>query len=444
MVAKQESPPAMRTLLLLPLALILSSCFAKQTQPKLEGERLNITFQPTLLHANPAAAKIDFALPQPTPLENWSQVGGNSAHMPGHIALPSAVVRAWSANIGGGNRQGNSLIAPPVVHSGRAFVMNTENVVTALDATNGTRLWRISLPTAYRDAGQMAGGLAVSGNLLFITTGSGEVIALTANKGEKVWQTPLSVPLRAAPTVVGEAVYVISHDNRVFALSALNGALLWTHSGIEENLAPIAAASPAVGNGAIAVPYSSGEIYVLRASDGRYIWHDTLTSAFSGQDPETTLAAIAAPPVIADGVLYVAGLSSGINAYGLANGQRFWRTELSTSQMPIVAGAHLFILTDDGELAALNRQDGLVRWVIDLNKGLNAAPAKRLWVGPILAGGRLIVASSDGYALSLDPETGKQVAATELREGVSVSPVVANGTLYFLTDKGRLITFRAP
>jgi outer membrane protein assembly factor BamB len=285
--------------------------------------------------------------------------------------------------------------------------------------------------------------VAVSGNIVFATTGTGQVFALTANAGKKVWDVNLNVPLRAAPTVEGEVVYVTSHDNRIFALSALNGALIWTHSGIEEKLSLLAGSSPAVANGAVAVPYSSGEVYVLRASDGRYVWHDTLTSPFSGQDPEMTISAIAAPPVIADGLLYVVGMNGGLSAYGLVNGQRYWRADLTTSQLPVVAGMSIFVLTDNGELVAMNRRDGAIRWVAEVAKGLPEAESKRLWVGPVLAGGRLIVASSDGYAVSVDPASGKQLAATELDDGVTLPPVVANGVLYFLTDGGRVIAFKA-
>ncbi len=431
------------SLFLLPLLVVgCESLGLNETpKPKLAGERIDVTIQPTLLKVNPAAARVAFALPIPETMENWAQVGANSAHVPGHVALPASVVRAWSAKVGGGFGRGKALLNAPVVHSGRVFMVNTAGEVTALNVGNGKQLWQVSLPLEGETAANLAGGLAVSGNLLFVTTGSGQVFALTADQGEQVWMTPLNVPLRAAPATFGESVYVLSHDNRLFALSALNGALQWTHSGIEEVLAPMAAASPAVANGAIVVPYTSGEIYVLRAADGRYLWHETLTSPFSGQDPAMTLAAIAAPPVVADGIIYAVGLNGGLSAYGLVDGQRYWRTDLTSSQLPIVAGAHIFVLTDKGELVALNRQEGLVRWVANLNSGLPEAD-KRLWVGPLLAGGRLIVASNDGYAISVNPETGAKVAATEIDEGVSVPPVVAGGTLYFLTDSGRLVAFR--
>lgn len=427
-------------------ALLLASCstlFQEEDKKPLEGDRIDVTLQPTLLQANPNAAKEPFEIPAPANQENWGQRGSNASHTPGHLELPQAVTRAWTYKIGGSDARGTALLNPPVIHSGRLFAVNTSGEVLALDAKTGKKLWEIDLPFIKKSDSNLTGGMAVLGNLLFITTGDGQVFALTASTGKQAWKTDLGVPLRAAPTVEGERVFVTSHDNRLFTLNALDGSLMWTHSGMDEALGVLAAPAPAAANGAIAVPYSSGEIYVLRASDGRYIWHDSLSSAFSGQDPESTVSAIAAPPVIADGLLYVVGLNGGLSAYGLANGQRFWRADILTSQMPIVAGLQIFALTEKGELVALNRRDGGTRWVAELNDGLPKLKGTRYWSGPVLAGGRLIAASSDGYAVSIDPETGKKVSETLLDDPTTLAPIVADGALYFLTDEGRIICFRA-
>lgn len=430
------------TILATTLAIAACSPFKKDDVKPLEGNRIDVTLQPTLLQANPEAAKEPFEIPAPANLENWGQRGANAAHVPGHAALAQSVKRAWTYKLGGSFGRGAALLNPPVVHSGRLFALNTKGEVTALDAKTGKRLWEVQLPFLKKDEASLTGGIAVLGNLLFVTTGDGQVFALTASTGKQAWKIELGVPLRAAPTVEGERVFVTSHDNRLFAINALDGALVWTHSGMDEVLGYLASPAPAAGGGAVAVPYSSGEIYVLRATDGRYIWHDSLTSSFTGQDPESTVTAIAAPPVMADGLLYVVGLNGGLSAYGIANGQRFWRADILTSQMPLVAGMQMFVLSEKGELTALNRRDGSIRWVTDLNAGLKDSESSRYWSGPVLAGGRLFTVSSDGFATSVNPETGAKIATTELDEPTTLPPIVADGALYFLTDSGRIICFR--
>lgn len=425
------------------LALPLGACGNKK-DVKLAGERVDITLQPTLLQPTPTAGEEAFAIAEVSATENWGQTGGNAAHAPDNVALPQGVVRAWTYNMGGGAGAGAALLNPPVVHSGRLFAVNTKREVVALNASTGKELWSITLPNKKKAENALTGGLAVMGNLVFITTGEGKVYALTANSGKQVWVADLAVPLRGAPTVEGERVFVISHDNRVFGLNALDGTMVWTHSGMEESLSILVGTSPATASGILVVPYSSGELYAIRATDGRYIWHDTLTSPFTGQDPESTVRAIAAAPVMADGLVYAVGLNGGLSAYGAANGQRYWKVDILTSQMPVVSGLQIYALTEKGELAALNRKDGSIRWVTELNTILpeKAKGGKRLWSGPTLAGNRLIVVSSDGYALSVNPQNGKRVAATNLDEPVSLPPIVTKDGLYFLADSGKIIAFR--
>lgn len=432
--------------LLLPAAtLLLSACsvFKDDDQPRLQGKRIDVMAAATELQATPGAEAEAMILPEARNTVNWSQNGGNSAHYPQHVALPKKVVRAWTRSIGRGAGKGSAILNPPVVNGGRLFAMDTTGQVSALNAKTGSVVWQATLPLKEEEQAKLSGGLAVSGDLLFVTTGGGQVFALTASTGKKVWEMDLAVPLRAAPTVQGEKVFILSHDNRTFALSALSGALQWTHSGMDEALGVLAAASPAAANGALVVPYSSGEVYVLRATDGRYIWHDSLTSAFNNQDPASTVTSIAAAPVVADGLVYAVGMNGGLAAYALTNGQRFWKADVQTSQMPWVAGYQLFIVTDKGAMAALNRKDGGVRWVKNLNEQLPESKAKRTWVGPLLAGERLIAASSDGYAVSIDPEQGTRLAATDLDVPTTLPPIVADGALYFLSDSGDIVCFRA-
>ncbi|MFZ2587574.1 MAG: PQQ-binding-like beta-propeller repeat protein [Alphaproteobacteria bacterium] len=431
---------------ILPLvALVVASCsmFQDKEVAKLVGPRIDVTVNATTLEATPGADVEPMSLPAARATVNWSQRGGNSMHYPQHVALPAKVVRAWTASIGSGAGRGKTMLHAPVVNSGRLFASDTSGQITALDAKTGKELWQVELPLKEDDTAVISSGLAVSGDLLFVATAGGQVFALTASSGKKVWEIDLAVPLRADPTVQGESVFVMSHDNRMFTLSALTGAMQWTHSGIDETLSAMAASAPTASNGALVVPYSSGEMYVLRATDGRYIWHDTLSSPFAGADPESTVSSIAAPPVVADGFVYAVGMNGGLSAYALTNGQRFWKVNIQTSQMPWVAGYQMFVVTDKGEMVALNRKDGGIRWVTDLNKDLPKDDDRRLWSGPLLAGERLIAVSNDGLAVSINPDTGTRMAATDLDVPSTLPPVVADGALYFLGDNGSVVCFRA-
>ena len=62
--------------------------------------------------------------------------------------------------------------------------------------------------------------------------------------------------------------------------------------------------------------------------------------------------------------------------------------------------------------------------------------------GPVLAGDRLLLVSSLGEVVSISPYTGEVLGKITVSGAVRVSPVVANQTVYILTDRAELIALR--
>ena len=102
------------------------------------------------------------------------------------------------------------------------------------------------------------------------------------------------------------------------------------------------------------------------------------------------------------------------------------------------------MLSNDGEVIALTRQSGRIRWVAPLARYED--PQDRtgpiIWNGPVLAGGRLWAANSVGELVSLSTENGQEQQRLELPGGAFIAPVVADNTLYVLTDDGTLVAYR--
>ena len=131
-------------------------------------------------------------------------------------------------------------------------------------------------------------------------------------------------------------------------------------------------------------------------------------------------------------------------AVDLRSGRRIWEREIASVESPWVAGDFVFVLSSNAELAAVGRRDGRIHWVTALS--LWEDPEDREgrinWTAPILAGNRLIVAGSTGEALAVSPYTGQILGAEEMPDKVSIPPIVANDTIYFLSDDGDLVAYR--
>lgn len=421
---------------------LLSAC-GSSPQPPLEGEREQIVSTEVTFEPDPELIGIELDIPAPEAFKNWPQANQTPENRMAHVALPERVTPAWQKEIMPGLSRDEALTNPPVVSDGRLFFMTPESTILALDAWNGNQLWETKLRSDNRENRglQASGGLGVVGDKLYATTSGGQVYALDVATGDFAWRTEIGASMRSAPTIAGERVFVVSHNNRLHVLDSGSGQLLWNHSGIQELLAIMGGAAPAVARGIVAAPYSSGEVYTLKASDGRYLWHDALSS-IGAVDPYVNINDIVAAPVIADGVLYVANTSGQMAALDLERGREIWRRDYSARSTPVVAGNAVYVLTTGNQLLGLHRKTGRVKWVMSLGKASVEDDKKPVsWFGPVLAGGRLLAISSDGFAASVSPVDGSKIALRKLAKGASVPPVVADGMLYFLTDEGKLLAY---
>lgn len=427
------------------LPLLVAGCdylFGQETT-RIPGERIAVLRLDRQVEPDKRVSDLQVRLPHPVDIAEWPQAGGNGAHVLQHVALPASLREVWRTSIGEGAESTMRLLVSPIVVNGRIYVMDVESQVSAINAANGNVIWEFDPKVPDDDDEAFGGGIAFGNGALFISTGFAEVISVDAETGKQRWRKRLSGPMRAAPTVADGRVFVVTIDNQLFVLDADTGEQLWRHAGFSEIAGLLGAASPAVGAGAVIVPYSSGEIFALRVENGRPLWSDNLSSS-QRLDALSTLADIRGMPVIDRGVVYAVSHSGRMAAIDLRTGARAWEKSIGGVEMPWVAGEFIFMLTNESQLVCLTRRGGRVRWVRDLpqfeDENDRDDPIK--WSGPVLAGDRLVITGSHGEAWSVSPYTGEVLGRLDLSDNVSLPPVVADGTIYFLTEDGDLIAMR--
>lgn len=435
-----------RILLAAGACLVLAACdswLGETSDPPLPGKRIAILEQDRILQPDVAMAQRELRLPAPEANRDWPQAGGYSPHAMHHLALDGGVRRVWSASIGAGSGDRVRLLGQPVVADGKVFAMDAEAEVSAFDAASGDRLWSVDLTPEDDEDGGSGGGLAFDDGRLFASTGFGEVLGLDPKSGTVTWRRKVSAPVRSAPTARGGRVVAISVDSQTHALAADDGRVLWTHSGIPEVATLLGGSSPAIDGNVVVIPYSSGEIFALRLENGATQWTESLAGA-RRSDAVSTLADIRGLPVIDRGRVFAAGNSDVTVAIDLRSGRRLWDRPIGSIQTPWVAGDFLFTVSNANELAALEARTGRIKWVTPLQRWEDEDEKRRAltWSGPLLAGDRLIVVSSHGWALSLSPYTGEVIGKEKMPDAVRIAPVVADGTLYFITDDGQLVAYR--
>lgn len=412
-------------------------------EPPLPGERISVLTLEEKFVADPTLSISDIIIPLPIRNKDWPQAGGTPSHVMQNIYLPEAIKRVWGVSIGKGNSLSRKLTASPVVALGIIFSLDTNSKVTAFDVQSGKKLWEQFIVPEFEESGAIGGGVSFDQGILYVASAYGDVKALDARTGTINWSTSIGIPLRGAPTISSGRAFVLSHNNQLFALSTETGEVLWNHVGIQEAAGLVVGASTAVSNNTVVVPYTSGEIYALRPENGRVAWSDSLsrTGRLTAMSEVNDIAGL---PVIDQNLAIIVGRGGRMAAIDIRSGIRMWEIDLTSVQSPWVAGNIIFSVSVNGEALAISRDDGRIYWVNQLQKFKNERKQEDsiYWLGPILAGERLIFVSSIGEIIFLDSKNGKLLKSIKIRDTISIAPILADGTLYILTDGAKLYAYR--
>jgi outer membrane protein assembly factor BamB len=414
-----------------------------ETKDRLLGERISVMALERDLVPDAQLAETAVILPRPVINADWPQPGGNADHVMQHPAFGDLPKKLWSVDIGAGATDDAALLASPVLRDGRLFTLDSEGTLTAFDANTGNRFWHLNTQSPDENDVVFSGAITTGAGMVFAATGVGQVIAASMETGKELWRVDAPGPIRGAPTYSDGRLFLTTIDNKAAAFSVKSGKHLWTHSGISEIAALLGGASPATRDNVVVVPYSSGEIFALKAETGRVFWMDSLSDV-QRASAISKLADIRGNPVIDRDIVIAMSHSGRVSALDFKTGVRVWDRRIGGTDTPWVAGDFVFLLSNAAEVIALTRRDGRIRWLTQLPQFKDPEEREEgiQYTGPVLAGDRLIVSSSLGELLAISPYTGQLLGSIDVNAPMFIPPIVAGATIYVLTDKGRLIAYR--
>lgn len=351
---------------------------------------------------------------------------GHNGIAPGGIQMPVAMYWRYTASPAPQNPA-----APAIV--GNTIYYACRDRFYALEADSGRVIWRY--PTDQPLDAQFRTTPAVAGGIVYVGATDGNLYALSATTGKYLWSFRAQGAILSPPTVVNDVVYFGSTDGRVYAINSRTGEPIWR--GGFRTLDAV--------NGAVAVAddvvyFISADqtLYAAAATTGMMLWRMRLTG---------TLYALS--PVVADRNVYVVA-SNVLYVLQARSGRQLWARTLSDDIVtePVAGNGMLYVLTRDGRVWAFDNT-GKVLWNTKEPVFNNPVIAP-----PTLAGNVLVIGTARGGIYALDASNGSILWKYLLQSSsstperptftdITAPPVVANGTLYVVSDDGSLTTFRA-
>lgn len=369
----------------------------------------------------------------------YAQPYMNSAHCyaPVKFTASADLQEIWAASLDFEATKSIKMTASPIVADGKVFCIDAGGIVYAFDAQTGERLWQRSATIAGKD-GQTGAAIAYDKGHLIVATCFSEAMSLNPKTGAIQWRIKLPASGKGDAITISEGrVFFLCSNSTLQVVDINSGKLLWSHSGITSESAYLGSAAVAVDGGMVYLAYPSGEIFALLVETGATIWESAFPK-FSVSNAARAFAHPKASPVVKDGVVYFVAANEQTAAFDAKVGTRLWIKDYGGLQTPIVSGNSIFIVNARSEMVCLNRFTGALRWRSALDD-----QRKNDWYGTILLKDRILALSPAGEMLFISLKNGKVTrVGKNVGSSVSVNPVIADSTLYILSNDGDLSAYK--
>lgn len=248
-------------------------------------------------------------------------------------------------------------------------------------------------------------------------TRTGQTSDTVAAEPQPAWRVRVGRGLVGAPAI-GETVLAFAlSDRTVVLVDRATGDQYWSR---RLDQAPGAGPLLADDRLVIAEQGVGGRVRALRLHDGGQIW-----SQPAGD--------VAAPAVIAGGMVYAASVEGFVSQFALDNGVVGWRTRVSGAvrATPVAVAGTLLVATAADTLYSLADSSGAV---------IRRRPtAGTVLAAPALADSTLVIGTADGRLEALDATSLRLRWGLDLGAPIVGSVAIRRGTAYALTSRGEIV-----
>ncbi|MGA0840737.1 MAG: outer membrane protein assembly factor BamB [Pseudomonadales bacterium] len=348
----------------------------------------------------------------------------------------------WSEKIGDGSGR-KYLRLRPVIAADRIFAADGYGAVEALDRFTGDEIWETEIgevkrswnPLDRRDPSFVSGAVGYAHGLVLIGTTAGEVVALNATDGSEAWRVSVGAEVLAPPSGGLDLVFVNTEDGRLLALEKATGALRWSY----ENPVPIlmlrGSSKPVFANGVVYAGFANGMVAAVRAETGEPVW-DHLVMLPEGRSELERMVDVDASPAVSAGLVFAVAYQGRLKALRAQNGMPVWEQEVSS---------FLDLAVDSGKLVAVDSRDAVLAFNPQSSASLwkQEGLLRRELSPPTLVGDSVLIADSEGYVHVLAGDDGRFIGRRKIDgDGVRAPILVADDLIYVLGNSGKLVALK--
>ncbi|MGI9234644.1 MAG: outer membrane protein assembly factor BamB [Woeseiaceae bacterium] len=338
------------------------------------------------------------------------------------------IKRVWSAKVGG-DAEFLRVALRPVGDGTRIYAAGYGGIVSAHDPETGRQLWRTKLDT------ELSSGPGVGEDRVAVVARDGVAIVLDASTGAEIWREDIDGESLARPIISGDTLVVQTIDNRLQAFSIFDGRQIWSLAQSTPSLTMRGSADPVMVSTTVVGGFDNGRIVAADISSGDVIW-ESMLSPPTGRTDLDRLSDIDGAIAVVGQDIYAVGYHGRLASVAAESGQVLWSREVSSYEGVSADWSSVYTVTDEGEIVALGKGDGVETW-------RNDDLLRREPTLPIPFHSTVVLGDLEGYVHFFSNLNGNPVARIKLGgTAISNAPTAIADRLYVQNDAGVLAAYK--
>ena len=282
--------------------------------------------------------------------------------------------------------------------------------------------------------------LKITSDSLTVVDNLGYAYQLDKKMGKIIWAKNYGIPFRSNIKASSGNIFLLSQDNKFLSISETSGVklgdLLTKTSFLKTDKKNSISLDKNKKN--LYFINSSGELYSINIEKNNINW--IFNSNISSKKDSDLF--FAAPLVYKDDELIV---STSISTYSLnaITGFLNWELPFSTSVRPVLTQNYIFLVSQDGFILNLDRQNGKVIWSKNIFKNEKIIRADKTGniVSMLIASNQIFITTAKGYFIFIDYNSGEILEYTKVSKGFFSKPIIADNKIYIIDRHMRILGF---
>ena len=277
----------------------------------------------------------------------------------------------------------------------------------------------------------IVGGVAVNQDAVYVVTSDANLFALSRANGELLFEVALPSNSTVPPVATGSQIFIKTQIGQLLALNADTGETIWFEEARETGVGIRGGAPMTLESNVLYVLWESGRIVAYQAESGRILW-ERQVAVSRGRSPLERIVDSKGAPSVRNNLIATATRNAQVSLLDARSGQLMWSLDSDAYPGALLAFNAVTIVETDGTVSAYSTQSGESLWTNEALKYRELSP-------PVVVADSIGVVDLEGVLHLLDPANGSIVGRLDLGgDKGKVAPVVVEDGILVQQLDGRL------